>query len=115
MSAPRRYSKWTVERAMRAAFLAGRGLKHAEIAVDPTVQSTPGAVQVKLCRAGILSSDAVTGVSGAILLPPDLLRAYEAAGRARQMTADKVFREAMFALSRDKTLLDNVLDDGVCT
>jgi len=101
----RRYDRWTPERTARAAFLAGRGHSHAEIAADPAIDASEPSVKM------------MGGSSGdyAIRLPPSTMKTFEDAGRARQMTTDKAFREAMRTLASDKSLLDNVFDDGVTT
>ena len=67
-----------------------------------------------LSRIG-LSTIGEAGGDYAIRLPPSTMKTFEDAGRARQMTTDKAFREAMRTLASDKSLLDNVFDDGVTT
>ena len=114
MTDKRRYDRWTAERQARAAFLAGRGLTHADIGNDPAVDASGAAVQRQLSRVGLLTIGEARG-DYAIRLPAALMATFEAAGRARQSTADKVFRDAVRALASDKGLLDNVLDDGVST
>jgi hypothetical protein len=109
MTEPRRHDKWSIERAAHAALLTGLGFTPAEIAANPRIDSTALAVNKQLSRLGILSAKA----GHEIRLTPAARSAFEAAGRARQMTAEGIAREALVALARDKTLLDNVLDDGV--
>lgn len=111
MSAPRPHDKWTIERAALAALLTGLGFTPAEIAANPRVGSTATAVTKRLSRLGILAAKA----GHDIILPAVTRAAFEAAGRARQMTPEGIARDALAALARDVTLLDNVLDDGVLT
>jgi hypothetical protein len=110
----RRYDRWTPERTARAAFLVGRGLTHAEAGGDPGVAATGKSVQMALARVGISAIGEAVG-DYAIRLPPSVMKTFEDAARARAMTTDKAFREAMRTLAGDKSLLDNVFDDGVTT
>jgi len=110
----RRYDRWTPERTARAAFLAGRGHSHAEIAADPAIDASEPSVKMMLSRVGVTMMGGSSG-DYAIRLPPSTMKTFEDAGRARQMTTDKAFREAMRTLASDKSLLDNVFDDGVTT
>jgi predicted secreted protein len=113
MSGARRYREWNAERIAHAALLAGRGLSAAEIAANPRVDSTPAAVAKRLGRLGIGAVQVED--ANAIRVPPSAMKAFEDAAKVRQMTLAGIAREALIALGQDKTLLDNVLDDGVTT
>lgn len=106
-----RYDRWTPERVAYAGLLAGRGLTLAEIARHPKIDSTEKSISDKFRRLGILVSEAVA--PNAIRIPTAAVLAFADAGRARQMTPEKVANEAILALGQDISLLDNVLDDGV--
>jgi hypothetical protein len=110
----RRYDRWTPERTARAAFLAGAGMSHVEIAADYAIKSSADAVAKMLSRVG-LGAVGPLGGDYVARLPPSLTAAFAEAGRVRQMTTDKVFREIVWTLAGDKSLIDAILDDGVTT
>ncbi len=106
----RRHHHWPPERLAQAALLAGRGLTNAEIAEHPLVASTERGVACALSRAGVVVGRAVD--ADVIRIPPACRFALDAAAATRKTTPQRIARDALVALS-DKTLLDNVLDDGV--
>jgi hypothetical protein len=102
--------RWPLRRLLRAAFLAGQGMSHADIAADEFVKSTERTVRNQLTRFGIRLRDAPRGAVR-IDLRKGQLETFAAAGATRGVTADMVVARAVEILGGDPGLLRNVLDD----
>ena len=113
MTEARRYDRWTPQRTAFAAMLAGRGLTAEEIGANPRVDASAAAVKMQFSRLGL--SAAHPRGTGPIRIPAAALAGFVAAGVSRNMSANAVAEDALAALGRDATLLENVLDDGVET
>jgi len=102
--------RWPLRRLLRAAFLAGQGMSHADIAADEFVKSTERTVRNQLSRLGIRLRDAPRGAVR-IDLRKAALETFNAAGATRGVTADMIVARAVEILGGDPGLLRNVLDD----
>jgi hypothetical protein len=102
--------RWPMQRLLRAAFLAGQGMSHADIAADEFVKSTERTVRNQLTRFGVRLRDAPRGAVR-IDLRKAALETFAAAGATRGVTADLVVARAVEILGGDPGLLRNVLDD----
>jgi hypothetical protein len=102
--------RWPLRRLLRAAFLAGQGMSHADIAADEFVKSTERTVRNQLTRLGVRLRDAPRGAVRIDLRKP-AIETFNAAGAARGVTADMVVARAVEILGGDPGLLRNVLDD----
>ena len=101
--------RWSLRRLARAAFLAGQGMSHAEIAADEFVQSKAPTVRKQLTQCGVLLREAPSGLR--IEVSKAALETFAQAGVARGVGADMILARAGEILGRDPGLLRNVLDD----
>ncbi|MBB4017363.1 hypothetical protein GGR16_002392 [Chelatococcus caeni] len=103
-------------RLMRASFLAGRGLRAADIAADPVVASTPDAVRQFLRRAGISVQSPDGGTTICITaVTPATVRVLDLAAKARGITRCALVYRLIESIGHDTRALDlisNILDDA---
>lgn len=103
-------TRWPKHRVFRLGFLVGRGLKPAEIAVDPLVLSTPAMVKTMTNNMGGAFSD-VPGGNLMIDVSRPRLAALDVQAKRRQQTTEALIGMVAGILADDPTLLANVLDD----
>ncbi|WP_276200590.1 hypothetical protein [Chelatococcus sp. XZ-Ab1] len=103
-------------RLARTAFLAGRGLRAADIAADPLVASTPEAVRQFLRRAGISVQSPDGGTTICITaITPATVRALDVAAKARGITRCALVYRLLETIGHDSHAVDliaNILDDN---
>ncbi|HYA07715.1 MAG TPA: hypothetical protein VEF90_17645 [Xanthobacteraceae bacterium] len=110
----KRYQRWTKERAALAAFLAGQGATHAEIAEHPEIATTKQAVSNQLWKRRVGRTPKGHRVA-AVRIPVEVEAAFRRAAQARLISTETLARRLMLIAGGDAALLDNVLDDGVST
>lgn len=101
------YTQWTPERLALAVDMLGRGFSDAEVAAE--IGCTVAAMKERLRRM------MPPGAWRDRLIPKSAMPAFDAASAARGVPRSKLVRAIMEALGADKTLLDNILDDGITT
>ena len=103
-------TRWPKHRVFRLGFLVGRGLKPAEIAIDPLVLSTPAMVKTMTNKMGGAFSD-VPGGNLMIDVSRPRTVVLDGEARRRQQTIEALISMVVGILADDPTLLANVLDD----
>lgn len=101
-------SEWNYERVFRLGLLVGLGWDAKRIGADPLIQRTANNVRHQVLRLGGHFRDATMGVR----LLQTSATFYDAEAEKRGMTREKLIQGMLEEIAKDKTLFDNIMDDG---